>query len=181
MKTEVDMAELRDVLSSTIMLAYKQHIPAREKPVADYLRNSGVYTGTEEQVPNAVLQALWLQPEWADIPPGGTTREWLDATFEGTARRAVVPYAALGYMYFKLGDANNAIQQYARAVALDPSNYYNQKNVGSLLVDAGQRDAGLAHLTAARDIVRSSPDLARDSQKQQDLQQIENDIKKVQP
>jgi hypothetical protein len=63
-----------------------------------------------------------------------------------------VPYAALGYIKFKLYNPGatvltperqqllaEATQNYARAVAIDPSNYFNQKNLGSLYVEHGQQ------------------------------------------
>jgi tetratricopeptide (TPR) repeat protein len=206
-QTVVDTTAARNVLTDTITKAYEQLIPSSEKTVADYLRARGVYTGQDNVVPAEVLASLWARNDWAGIRPAGYTREWLDNDLNTMAQRAIVPYAALGYVKFKLYDpAQNvltperqqrlaeATANYDRAVSLNPSNYFNQKNLGSLYVERAQHeqaakmcaeaqqtvDTGLEHLTAALSIIQSQPDVNQDAVKSKDLQQIQGDVQSAQ-
>lgn len=175
----IDPVTLSNVLTDTIVAAYNQLMAPREKAVANVLRSHNAYTGAEDKVPQSVLDPLWQRNDWAGVRPGGATREWLPDDMHAAAAQAVVPYAALGYMRFRLNDIAGSTANYRRAVELDPSNYFNQKNLGSLLVEEGQKDEGLSHLKAALNIVESQPDLNTDAQKQKDLQQIQSDIQQI--
>ena len=205
--TVVNPVQLRNLLTDTISLAYQQMMPAKEKQVADFLRGRGVYKSEANMVPANVLDGLWAKQDWAGIRPAGSTKEWLDNDFLSLAHAAVVPYAALGYIQFKLYDPAateltparqkllaEATDSYRRAVTLDPSNYFNQKNLGSLLIEQGQHlfaakscpesqaayDDGLNHLQAGLGIVSSQPDAQTDPNKKNDLGQIQGDVQRAQ-
>ncbi len=205
--TIINPVQLSDVLTSTITQAYQQKVVPNEKAVANFLRARGVYNGKENLVPATLLDSLWAKPEWAGVRPAGSTKEWLDNDFLTLAHAAVVPYAALGYIEFKLYSQSpaantqvkdkhlaGATDNYQRAVSLDPSNYFNQKNLGSLYIEHGQQlagrkvcdqvqtlyDTGLAHLQAAASVVQAQPDVNQDQQKQQDLKQIQDDLSRSQ-
>ena len=177
--TTVDKTKLQNVLTDTLTLSYKQLIPGYEKDLADLMRSKGVYKEAGNLVPSTVFEDLWKQSDWAGKRPGGSTTEWLDDNLLGAAHRAVVPYAALGYIAFAVNDRPSAVSNYQRAVAEDPSNYFNQKNLGSLLADQGQIDEGLVHLNAALLVVQSQPDLQQDTNKQGDLKKIQDEIQRV--
>lgn len=171
---------LKNVLTDTILLAYKQQMPLGEKAVADTLRNSGVYKGTEEKVPSTLLQQLWNDPAWAGVAPGQPAKQWLDANLKSATTQAVVPYAALGFAYYRLGDTQAAIDAYQRAVDLDPSNYFNQKNLGSLLTTLKDCKGAISHLQTALSIVSAQPDLQTDQNRQGDYQNIQKSLQDAQ-
>jgi tetratricopeptide (TPR) repeat protein/O-antigen ligase len=205
--TVIDTSPARNVMTDTIAMAYQQLIPVNEKKLADALRARGVYNGQDNLVPATVLSDLWARQDWADVRPAEYTKSWIDNEIQTLARNAVVPYAALGYIKFKLyNPASNvltperqqllaeATANYDRAVALDPSNYFNQKNLGSLYVERAQHelnakqcapalqtlDLGLLHLTAALTVVEAQPDVDQDATKKQDHDQIRNDVASAQ-
>src|SRR5207248_1446794 len=202
-----DTSPSRNVLTDTITAAYQQLVQPKEKALADYLRGRRAYTGKDDLVPADVLTALWQKSDWAGKRPAGNTTEWLDDSMLSLAHNAVVPYAALGYIRFKLYDpAQNvltpereqlladATADYDRAVVIDPSNYFNQKNLGSLHIERGQQlhtakecdqskqtyQVGLQHLQAALAIVQAQPDVNQDQTKSQDLKTIQDNVNQAQ-
>jgi tetratricopeptide (TPR) repeat protein/O-antigen ligase len=173
----VPTAQLSTVLTTTIMQAYKNNESITEARVTE----TGVFTGTRgSKAPDSLLLSLFNNPQWAGMKPGGQFKEWLDPNFEQQARDAVIPYAALGYIYFRLGDKTQALNNYGRAVALDPTNYFNQKNYGSLLADASNPTEGLTHLRTALAILQTYPDLNTDANKRDNYNQISQEISRVQ-
>jgi tetratricopeptide (TPR) repeat protein len=174
-------AELGNVLTTTIIQGYINKLDKTEALVTESLTQTGVLkAGTGEKAPTSLLEELWNKPEWARLGPGGQFKDWVDPNFAQRARDAVIPYAALGYVYFRLGDRPKALEYYGRAVALDPTNYFNQKNNGSLLADAGKPQDGLDHLKAALNIILTYPDVNTDPDKRDNLASIRQEISRVQ-
>lgn len=178
--TTVDKVQLTNVLTDTIIAAYNQQMPANEKALADLMRSKGMYTGTDNKVPSQVLQQLWNDPRWAGVPEGQTNKAWLDPDVKTVSARDVVPYSAMGFISYRLGSVQAAVDSYQRAVDIDPSNYYNQKNLGSLLSQQQLCSQAQQHLQTALQIVQNMPDVQTDQQRQSDLQNIQGELQRVQ-
>ncbi len=130
--TTLDQKMVSNVLTSTVMLALELQVPPREKAVADFLRERGLFNGMENQVPDQLLGSLWSDSKWAGLTAAGGTKSWLDPTFAGLAHNAAATHYALGYIYARVGRTDHARQQYERALALDPSYQDAQTDLNSL-------------------------------------------------
>jgi len=170
--TTVPKAQLTNVLTDTIISAYNQQAPIGEKNLADLLRSRGVYTGTDNKVPDSVLQQLANNPDWSAAVTQNA-RVWTDTDMKNTTQRTVVPYAALAYIVYKLGDAQGAINNYTRAVAIDPGNYYNQYNLGRLLSAQQQCALAIQHLQAGYDVLSHASDLNTNTEEQGNYQSVQ--------
>ncbi|MFL5735613.1 MAG: O-antigen ligase family protein [Chloroflexia bacterium] len=179
--TTVPADQLGQVLTTTIIQAYKNNMKSTETLVTETLTKTGALKANKgDIVPTSLLEDLWSKPQWAGINPGGQFKEWHDAELLQRTRDAVIPYAAMGYIYFRLGDRAKSVDAYHRGVALDPSNYFNQKNYGSLLADGGKVQEGLDHLNTALQIILTYPDVNTDPQKSENLNSIKSEIDRVQ-
>lgn len=98
--------------------------------------------------------AVWLEqftaprraaniPEFVNLPPGAIQsidEEFLDD----------YSYQRAGNEFFKVGDAENAIRQYEKSLALNPTNAQVHQRLGMLLYNVKKQPReGLAHLTEA--------------------------------
>lgn len=172
--------DLSNVLTDTIIKAYQNEMDKQDALVTEFLTKTGeLQAKPGDKVPNEKLDALWNDPKWATVGPGGQLKGWVDPNFAEIAGKAVVPYSALGYITFRLGDRTKALELYERAVKHDPTNYFNQKNYGSLLADAGKVEEGLQHLNEALAIIQTYPDLSTDKNKIDNYNQIRQEISRV--
>lgn len=175
----VDPVQLKNVLTDTIVAAFKIQEPLGEKALADLLRSRGVYTGADNKVPASVLNQLSNNPDWAQAITQNT-RQWTDADMKTVTQRAVVPYAALAYIVYKLGDTQGAIADYQRAIEIDPANYFNQFNLGRLLSSQQDCAGAIQHLQAAFDVVSNAGDLNSDAERQSNYQAIQQALSDAQ-
>ena len=172
--------DIKNVLTDTIIKAYQNEMAYRDSLVTEFLTKTGeMQAKPGDTVSNDTLDKLWNDPKWATKGPGSQLKGWVDPNFADTAQKAVVPNSALGYIYFRLGDRPKALALYTRAVKYDPTNYFNQKNLGSLLADAGHVDEGLQHLNEALRIITSYPDHTTDKNKIDNYNQIRGEISRV--
>jgi tetratricopeptide (TPR) repeat protein len=119
--TRLDPQTVSNALTSTVMLAFELQVLKHEKDVADFLRERGLFSGMENQVPDQLLQSLWADPAWARAATAAGQKSWRDPTFAALTHNAAVTHYALGYIYAKVGRTDHARQQYERALALEPT------------------------------------------------------------
>jgi tetratricopeptide (TPR) repeat protein/O-antigen ligase len=123
----LDPQVVRNVPTSTVMLALQQQLPGKEKGLADFLRSRSAYSGSDNIVPDSVLQSLWQNPAWAGISTSNGALAWLDGDMSSTTHAASLVNYALGYLYAKAGDTTKAKASYTRALTLEPSNQQVQQ------------------------------------------------------
>jgi tetratricopeptide (TPR) repeat protein len=103
------------VLSET---GTEEHVSSQvnqaEDDVAQYLQASQVITDTAATVPDALLQTLWGNPNWA------SGNRWTNDQFAALAHEDAILNASLGHIYVRLGDTQKARTSYGRAVILNP-------------------------------------------------------------
>src|SRR5205807_9587030 len=118
----IEPKTLSDVLTTTVTAALQRKLPETDKALADFLRSRSAYNGTDNFVPDNVLQSLWQNPAWAGASSSGGALSWLDADMSSTAHVDSLVNYALGYLYAQAGDETKARASYTRALTVEPSN-----------------------------------------------------------
>jgi tetratricopeptide (TPR) repeat protein len=126
--TTLPEATVSNIVTNTIIPALENQLIKSEEDVTAYLRERGVYTGTEQFVPTVLLQQLYLDPNWAGMQNGSTDPVWLDPTMATRAHLAAMLNYGIAYVYGKVGRPDYPNLGYARATALEPYGQFPQLN-----------------------------------------------------
>jgi tetratricopeptide (TPR) repeat protein len=117
--SSLTQAQLSNVLTDTLIQGFKNDIAKQEADLANRVRSRGVAV-TGDRVDETTLQSLWANNAWAQKNADGTG-DWLFDEVRLPATRAAVDHYGMGQVYEKLGDKENALASYNRALALRPT------------------------------------------------------------
>lgn len=119
--TTLPQATVTNILTDTVMKSLEDRLVKAEDDVTSYLRERGVYTGSERLVPTDLLLQLFQDPNWAGSQGQNAAPVWLDSNMAIRAHKAAILNYALGYVYGRTGREGYPTEGIMRASALEPS------------------------------------------------------------
>jgi hypothetical protein len=110
------------------VVALENQLIKTEQDVTAYLRERGVYNGTDPFVSSEQLTQLFQDPNWAGVQVNGAAPAWLDPEMARRTHLAAMLNYGIAYVYSKLSRPGYPTEGLVRATALEPYGQFNMPN-----------------------------------------------------
>jgi tetratricopeptide (TPR) repeat protein len=129
-KTNTTLPEttVTNILTNTVVIALENQLVQREQDVTAFLRERGVYNGTDPFVSSERLTQLFQDPNWAGEQAPNSPPGWLDPEMARRTHVAAMLNYGIAYVYSKLERQGYPTEGLVRATALEPYGQFNMPN-----------------------------------------------------